>query len=147
MNLQRLKRYYDDPQQFWGSFIIWRFMFYIPIQALSLNQALGGGRRFKSKLYRDFEPVVKQYLATLHLPKVNPNEPFYLYFEFGLPRVQDLSNSIKIFEDLMADHLGVNDRDVMAIYCRKIKSAKKDCYIKFNIFHSEHQLIQSVLSE
>lgn len=119
-------------------------MYYIPIQPLSQNLAWGGGRRFKSKRYQDYEPAIKSYLHTFTLPKINPKEEFYLYLEFGIPYRQDLTNGIKLLEDIIADHLGVNDRDVMGVFCRKIKTKKADCFIRFNVFLHEYDLIKAI---
>ena len=122
-------------------------MFEIPIQPLSQNLAWGSGRRYKSKPYREYEVQIKKYLKKLHLPKIKPKEPFYLYFEFGIPYMQDLTNGTKLIEDLIADYLGINDRDVMAVYLRKIKCKKSDCFIRFNIFLSEYELMQAINQE
>ena len=121
-------------------------MFEIPIQPLSQNLAWGSGRRYKSKSYREYEIQIKKYLKKLHLPKIKPKEPFYLYFEFGIPYMQDLSNSLKCVEDICCDYLEINDRDVMAIYSRKIKCKKADCFIRFAIVKSEYDLIKLITS-
>ena len=122
-------------------------MFEIPIQPLSQNLAWGGGRRYKSKPYREYEKAINAYLEQLHLPSIKQKQPFYLYFEFGIPYIQDCTNGVKILEDLISNHMKVNDRDVMAVYVRKVKCKKLDCFIRFNIFLSEHELIQAINQE
>ena len=120
-------------------------MFYIPMQALSQNIAHGGkGRRFKSKPYREYEIKIKAYLKKLRFPSIKPKEPFYLYFEFGIPYMQDLSSRTKCYEDILCDHLGINDRDVKGIYLRKIECKKSDCFIRFAIVKSEYKLIELI---
>ena len=121
-------------------------MYHIPIKPLTQNQAWKG-RRYKSAAYKQYEKDVNLYLNTLQLPKVIPKEPFHLYLEFGTTKGQDCSNSIKLFEDILCKHLGVNDNCVMSIFARKIVTKKTDRFIRFNIFEHEYDLIQAILKE
>ena len=118
-------------------------MFHIPLQALSINQA-HAGKRYKSNLYRQYQQDVNLYLATLDLPKIEPKKPFFVYYVFGIPRLQDCTNGIKLFEDLLADHLGVNDRDAMMVVAEKIVTKKSDCFIQFDIFNTRHELLHAI---
>ena len=127
-------------------FIIGIEMYYIPIQPLSQNLAWAG-KRYKSKKYRQYEKDINTYLHTLPLPKIKPKTKFYIFFEFGIPQKQDCTNGIKLLEDLIADFLGINDRDVMALYVRKIPTKKTDSFIKFNIFEDEYNLIRALTDE
>ena len=122
-------------------------MFEIPIQPLSQNLAWGSGRRYKSKKYHEYETAIKAYLKKLHLPSIKHKDPFYLYLEFGIPYMQDCTNGVKIFEDLVANYLGINDRDMMAIYVRKVKCKKPDCFIRFAIVKNEYDLIKIINNE
>ena len=121
-------------------------MYHIPIQALSQNQAWKG-KRYKSPEYRQYQQSINAYLTMLHLPKLKPKEDYYLYYEFGIPTRQDASNCVKLFEDILSDHLGTNDRYVSGFYCRKVITRKEDCYIKFNVFTNEYDLIQAINQE
>lgn len=119
------------------------FIYIVPVQALSLNQAYSG-KKYKSDKFNEFEQAVTAYLYSIKLPRVRKGDPIYLYFEFGLPTRQDVSNSIKIFEDLLFKFIGSDDRYVMAIHSKKITVKKDDCYIKFDIFMTEHELIEQI---
>ena len=74
-------------------------------------------------------------------------EPFYLYLEFGVPKQQDASNGIKLFEDVLCTHMGLNDRNVMAIFLRKVVTKRKECYIRFDIFEHEYDLYHAARTE
>ena len=121
-------------------------MFEIPISPLSVNQALAG-KRYKTAAYKTYETELSVYFKKLDLPKIRPKDPFYLYFEFGTISRQDLSNNLKLLEDCICRYLGVDDRYVMSIYCRKIITKKVDAFIRFNIFGSEHELITAITNE
>ena len=108
-------------------------MYHIPVQALSQNQAWKG-RRYKSPEYRQYQQTINAYLKTLQLPKLKPKEEYFLLYEFGIPTRQDASNCVKLFEDILSDHLGTNDRYVMQFHCRKVITKREDCYIKFDVF-------------
>ena len=118
----------------------------IPIQPLSINKAYFG-KRIKTKDYREYEVVLHAFFKTLDLPKIEKKERFYLYLEFGATYRQDCSNGVKLFEDCLCKFLGVDDRDVMAIFIRKVITKKVDSFIKFNIFATEHELIRAVSDE
>ena len=121
------------------------FIYQVNIQALSVNKGYTG-RKFKTQAYKDYERDIKLYLSTVNLPRLKPRQKFYLYLEFGIPTRQDASNGIKLLEDILTSHMGVNDRHTMALYCKKVITRKEDCYIKFNIFLSEHELIEEITS-
>lgn len=122
------------------------FMYEIPIQPLSQNQAWAG-KRWKSQDYKTYEAALQIYFHKFTLPKLKKKERFYLYLEFGATYRQDCSNGIKLFEDCLCKFLGVDDRDVMAIFTRKIITKKVDSFIRFNIFMSEHELIEAINNE
>lgn len=121
-------------------------MYHIPVQALSQNQAWKG-RRYKSPEYRQYQQIINAYLKTLQLPKIKPKEEYFLYYEFGIPTRQDASNCVKLFEDILSDHLGTNDRYVTEFFARKVVTKREDCYIKFNIFTSSYDLLQAINTE
>lgn len=121
-------------------------MFEIPISPLSQNMAWAG-RRYKTQDYKDYDAELSAYFKKLNLPKLKPKEPFYLFFEFGTVSRQDLSNNLKLAEDILCRYLGVDDRNTMSIYCRKIVTKKVDGFIRFNIFLSEYDLIKAITDE
>ena len=79
----------------------------------------------------------------MDLPVIKPKEKIYLLFEFGTVSRRDLSNNLKLLEDIICRYLGIDDRYTMAIFCRKIITKKIDSFIKFNIFLTEHELLRS----
>ena len=121
-------------------------MFRIDVQALSVNQAWKG-KKYKSKDYRNYEVIVHALLARLPLPKIRDGDPFWLFVEFGIPALQDCSNGLKTFEDILCDKLKINDRYCFGIYLRKVVTKKKDCYIRFDIHNNEHDFLQQITGE
>ena len=121
-------------------------MYVIPLCPLSQNQAWKG-KRYKSSDYKQYEKDVTTYLLTLDLPKVKQKEKIYLLFEFGTVSRQDLSNNLKLLEDIICRYLGIDDRYTMAIFCRKVITKKVDSFIKFNIFLTEHELLEAIMTE
>ena len=121
-------------------------MYQIDIQPLSVNRAFQG-RRYKTPEYRDYTMVVNALLAKFQLPRIPKGEPFYLYLEFGIGKLQDASNGIKLFEDVLCEHMGINDRNVMGLFVRKVVTKKRDCYIRFNIFEHEYDLYHAARTE
>ena len=121
-------------------------MYQIDIQPLSVNRAFQG-RRYKTPEYNQYSIVINAFLARLQLPRIPDGQPFYLYLEFGISKLQDASNGIKLFEDVLCSHMGINDRNVMALFVRKVVTKKKDCYIRFNIFEHEYDLHEAIRSE
>ena len=118
-------------------------MFRIPIKPLSQNLP----NKYQSPVYRQYQQDIITYLATLPLPNIDQKQPFYFYFQFGVSSNQDLTNGIKILEDIICDYLGINDRDLYGLFCRKISVDKQDHYILFNIFTDEYSLIEAINKE
>ena len=117
-----------------------KIMYYIEIQAFSQNIV-------SSLAKQEYKKYIKGKLDVLDFPDIEPKDPFYLYFEFGLSVKQDCTNGIKILEDLIADRLGLNDRDMMALFVRKVIVPKSNTYIKFNVFAYEYDLIRAINDE
>lgn len=121
-------------------------MFKIPVKALSQNLAWAG-KRYRTTKYKDYEKLLYDYFRTLDLPKIEEKEPFYFFLEFATTARQDLSNNLKLFEDVLCKYLNVNDRNTMAIFCRKIIVKKNDEFIRFGIFASEYDLLYFLRAE
>ena len=106
----------------------------IKIKPLSINKAWQG-RRFKTKEYEVFE----RSLFTL-LPTIIDREPYEaktpleLHIEAGLPPLMDLSNVLKLIEDVLQKRYGINDRYVMKIIMDKVVVKKGEEYIKISLF-------------
>ena len=121
-------------------------MYTIPLQALSQNMAWVG-KRYKSKLYKQYESDIFIYLHTFQLPKLENKQKFYLYFQFGVPNNQDVSNGIKILEDVITRFLGVDDRDVLSLYASKIVTTRAKAFINFDIFTDKSDFLQTIIEE
>lgn len=119
-------------------------MFNIPIKPLSQNLAWTG-KKYRTQAYRDYKMALKTYFLTLPLPTLKANDPIYLIMEFGTTRSQDCSNNIKLFEDCLCEHLGINDRQVMSLFARKVYTSRKNSFIKFNIFNNEYDFLKSII--
>ena len=118
-------------------------LYKINIVPLSINQAYKG-RRFSTDQHKKYKDLLRIHFLKMKVPQIDPKERINLYLEFGTTDRQDLSNSIKCFEDCLCDHLGINDRKVESIYARKKIVKEKDRYIIFGIYRTKEELIQSI---
>lgn len=101
------------------------------IKPLSVNEAWQG-QRFKTKKYSAYE---QELLYTLPKIKV-PEPPFKLIMEVGFSnKGSDLSNVIKLFEDILQKKYGFNDKDIYEISMKKNIVKKGQEYISFEILH------------
>ena len=101
----------------------------IDIKPISVNQCWQG-RRFKTKLYKDFE---KELL--LKLPKLNiPNGKLKLIINFGLSsKNSDWDNPIKPFQDILQKKYSFNDRMIYQAIVTKVDVKKGSEFIEFFI--------------
>ena len=101
----------------------------IQIKPLSVNEAWQG-RRFKTKKYEAFEYEFMFKLRPLELP----DPPYSIYYEFGLSNVlSDWDNPIKPTQDVLQKKYGFNDKNIFEAIVKKVKVAKGEEYIKFEI--------------
>ena len=112
-------------------------MYKIDIKPISINQPYSA----------DYKEQLFEYFSNLDLPKVDPQQPLFLFLEFGIKNKMDLSNGIKRFEDCLVSYLKINDRKISGIYLKKIIVKKGGEYIRFNIFGHEYDLITYLKSE
>ena len=118
----------------------------IDLQPLSQNQAWKG-RRYSTSEYKLYADRLRLEFRKLDLPKIDPKQRFCLFYEFGITDRQDVSNGVKCFEDQLCKYLGVNDRKVVAFYCRKKIVKRPDQYIRFQIFADEYSLLRFLQEE
>ena len=108
-------------------------MYSLPIKPLSVNKAWQG-KRYKSKDYLSYERAVMLMLPKLKLPE----PPFILTLEFGFSSpLADLSNPIKLFEDILQKKYGFNDKEIYKIVATKTHTKKGNEFINFKIEHYE----------
>ena len=106
-------------------------MYSLPIKPLSVNKAWQG-KRYKSKDYLSYERAVMLMLPKLKLPE----PPFILILEFGFSSpLADLSNPIKLFEDILQKKYGFNDKEIYKIVATKKHTKKGKEFINFKIEH------------
>lgn len=101
----------------------------INIKPLSVNEAWQG-KRFKTNAYKAYE---KKML--LSLPKMAiPTGKMKVVFEFGLSNVcSDIDNPVKPFLDVLQKKYWFNDRNVIEMEVKKVKTDKGKEYIKFQL--------------
>jgi len=106
-------------------------MYSLPIKPLSINQAFQG-RRYKNNTYLSYERAVMLMLPKLKLPE----PPYILTLEFGFSSpLADLSNPIKLFEDILQKKYGFNDKEIFKIVATKVHTKKGKEFINFKIEH------------
>jgi len=102
----------------------------IKIKPLSSNEAWKG-KRFKTPLYTMF-----QQEFTLKLPrKIDiPDGPLKITFVFGFSNsASDYDNAIKQAQDVIASKYGFNDKRIDHAVIHKVRTAKGEEFIWFNI--------------
>jgi len=99
------------------------------IKPLSVNQCWQG-KRFKTPAYKAYE---KQLL--LMLPKIPiPPPPYEVSYFFGFSSANcDLDNPVKPLQDILQKKYGINDRYINKMTVEKVKVAKGDEYLGFEI--------------
>lgn len=101
----------------------------INIKPLSVNGAWQG-RRFKTPKYNSYSKLVLSSLPKYRLP----SPPYRICYEFGLSsKLADIDNSIKMFQDLLCQKYGFNDREIFELNARKVIVPKGREYISFRI--------------
>jgi Holliday junction resolvase RusA-like endonuclease len=99
------------------------------IKPLSVNQ-VWQGKRFKTKLYGQYERDLLSMLPNMKLPK----PPYKLYYEFGFSNsASDIDNPIKPFQDVLQKKYDFNDSLIHHLEVKKVKVKKGFEYIKFEI--------------
>lgn len=102
---------------------------------MSVNAAWQG-KRFKTKDYLSYERAVLLMLPKLKLPA----SPFILTLEFGFSSpLADLSNPIKLFEDILQKKYDFNDKEIYKIVATKCHVKKGQEFINFKIEHYERR--------
>lgn len=107
----------------------------------SVNQLYSGKlRRFKSKIYKQFDKDVKAWAAPQKIKPIKEQKlSLYGYFyapkelwftKDGRARSIDLSNRIKALEDSLFEYLGIDDKWIFELHLFKCIGEKKvDVYL------------------
>lgn len=101
----------------------------LKIKALSVNEAWQG-RRFKTKAYKAFEKQLLIMLPNITVPEGN----LVLNLDIGFSNKNcDLSNPLKLIEDILQKKYGFNDNRIYEIHMRKEICNKGAEYIMFSL--------------
>lgn len=101
----------------------------IKVKPLSVNQAWQG-RRYKTKLYQQYERIMLAALPNLSIP----NGPLSVSLTFGFSnRASDLDNPVKPMLDILQKRYGFNDSRVYTLTVNKKIVPKGQENITFEI--------------
>jgi len=108
----------------------------IKVKALSVN-SVWQGRRFKTKIYKDYENEVLYLLPRIKIPEGK----LELELLFGVSsKNADADNLVKPFADILQKKYRFNDKLFYKIKVEKIDVKKKEEFIKFKIKkYGEHK--------
>lgn len=92
----------------------------LKIKPLSVNEAWKG-RRFKTDAYRSYQRTV-----LFMLPKMNfPPPPLMIEYHFGFSNMaSDIDNPVKLMTDILQKKYRFNDKDIMEMRLKKVKTQK-----------------------
>ena len=107
-------------------------MKWLELRPVSTNR-LYVGRRFLSKEAKQFKEQCHRQLLLLSEPIHVPDGRLELHFVFGLHRDMDVTNCVKLVEDVLADFYGFNDKRVQGCSLRKVKVARGEEFISFSL--------------
>ena len=101
----------------------------IKIKPLSQNKAYTG-RRYKTAAYKDFQEELLFSLPNIEIP----DGKLFLKVEFGFSdKRSDITNPLKIFEDVLQKKYQFNDNRVYETHMKKKITKKGAEYILFSI--------------
>lgn len=99
----------------------------IKIKPLSVNEAWQG-KRFKTDAYKSYENNLLLLLPKMAIPPAEMK----IIFEFGMSNIcSDIDNPVKPFLDVLQKKYWFNDRYVMEMEVKKVKTEKGNEYVKF----------------
>lgn len=107
-------------------------MIRIDYKPISINEAYSG-RRFKTKLYREFCKGV----ALMVKPQKLPEAPYKITLIFGQSNIEfaDWDGPIKNFQDVLCKKLGINDRTIYRGEVEKVFTPKGQEFIMYKLEH------------
>lgn len=101
----------------------------IKVKPMSQNRAWQG-KRFKSKEYKKYEPLVMSMLPKI----VVPRGKLKITYEFGFSNsASDIDNPVKSCTDILQKKYGFNDKMVYEMVLRKVMVKKGQEYFAFMI--------------
>jgi len=99
------------------------------VKPMTVNQAYRG-RRFKTKLYKDYEKECMARMSPMEIPDGN----LWITIAIGVSnRGFDADNAVKPFMDILQKKYGFNDNRVYVLHVLKEIVKKGDEFIEFYI--------------
>lgn len=113
-------------------------MIEVKIKPMSANESYKG-RKFKTDKYKFYTRVLLACLPDIDLP----DPPYFLKIEVGLSSMAgDADNPVKPFQDIIQQRYGFNDNKIGLVASRRIKTKKKEEFIRFELIHISEELIK-----
>lgn len=116
----------------------------LPIKALSTNQ-LYIGRKIKSAAARQFEESLAVLLAVHAKDKDLPDGELAIHYRIGVSRRSDLDNCLKLLQDGIARHYGIDDRRFCAHTAVRVPVKKGGEFLMFRIEAFDVQQFPSMI--
>ena len=104
----------------------------LPLKPISTNK-LYTGRRWKSAAAKQFEKDIALHLLAACRDRTLPDGELAIHFQFGTSRRMDVSNCVKLVEDCIARHFGIDDRRFTAQTVVRVPVKKGQEFITFRI--------------
>ena len=102
----------------------------LEIKPLSVNK-VWQGKRFKTKVYKDYE---RDVLMLLSKDKASFHGDLEVNITFGFSsKLSDLDNPVKPFLDILCKHYNFDDRQIVSLNIRKELVKKGKEFINFEI--------------
>lgn len=106
---------------------------FLPVKALSTNK-LYSGRKVRSWHYKRFRKQVFKILDTYDKENLRLSGNLKLKLEVGFSSpLSDLSNAIKSVEDVIAEWIGFNDKQIVSIEMEKYLVNKGSEYMRVQL--------------
>ena len=106
------------------------FKIMLNMKPLSVNAAWKG-HRYKSDQYKSYQT---EMLIRLPAGKLPP-PPYFVYYEFGMNKLEDFDNPCKPIGDILQKKYGFNDNEIYEAHIRKVPVKRGQEYIKIHIEH------------
>jgi Holliday junction resolvase RusA-like endonuclease len=100
----------------------------LKIKPLSVNEAFQG-RRFKTNACKAYEQELLYRLPRLVIPK----PPYQIKFDFGVGKLSDYDNLIKVTQDVLCKKYEFDDRDIYEAIIRKVVVKKGEEFLKVKL--------------
>lgn len=118
----------------------------LPVKAVSTNQ-LYIGKKIKSTIARQFEEAVGILLAVHARDTQLPDGELCIHYRIGTSRRSDIDNCLKLLQDTIARHYGIDDRRFTAHTAVRVPVKRGEEFIIFAITAYRPEDFPSLISE